>query len=340
MGVRYGIIGTGRMGLHHVNQLKQIEGASIIAVCDEIEQNTDELVRLTGAIAYTDYKEMIEKEKLDAIYLCTPVKDRVQQVKIIAEKKINLYIEKPLASSVEEGEEIARIVNEAGIICSVGFQWKHMDIVKMAKEIVGDEPITLITGRWYWTVPLRKWLHYRHMGGGQVFDQSIHLINLSSYFSGEFDHLYAAFTQKVTIGEIENWDGYSITAKFKNHTVANFYSTYGLYQELEEEPFLDIIQKNRLLRIHITRGKLMVKTPGKEEMFYSQDKVQNIDKNFHEAVQSGNKGKILTTVEDGLHTLKVVLAASYSAKNEMIVKLDEFNHFGLHDLYETNEMTS
>jgi predicted dehydrogenase len=243
---------------------------------------------------------------------------------------VNLYIEKPLAVSIEEGEKICQLVEESGITCTIGFQWRSMDFVKKAKEILADEPISLLSGRYYWTVPLVPWIQTRHLGGGQIFDQNIHMVDLSTYFAGEVDYLFSAFTQKATVGEMENWDGYSTTVSFNNQTVGNFYSTYALYPTVGEEPFLDIIQKNRLLRI--TQGKLTVKTPGKEEVFFTQEKVAGINQDFHTALADQDPSKILAPIRDGLHTLKVVHGANKSAIEKQVVYMSELKNFGLDDL--------
>jgi predicted dehydrogenase len=330
MTIRYGIIGSGRMGNHHAEQLKSIPDAEIVAVCDAHLPTAETLGKRVNATVYSDYQEMLEKEQLDAVYLCTPVRGRLEQVKAITAKKVNLYIEKPLAVSIEEAEKICQLIEESRIICTIGFQWRSMDFVKKAKEIMGDEPISLLSGRYYWTVPIVEWIQTRHLGGGQIFDQNIHMVDLSTFFAGEVDYLFSAFTQKATVGEMENWDGYSTTASFKNQTVGNFYSTYALYPTVGEEPFLDIIQKNRLLRI--TQGKLTVKTPGKEEVFFSQEKVAGINQDFHIALAENDPSKILAPIRDGLHTLKVVHAANNSAIDKQVVYIKELKNFGLDDL--------
>jgi predicted dehydrogenase len=330
MKVRYGIIGSGRMGTHHANQLMQFPDAEIVAVCDVDLEIAESLGQKTSSKVYIDYYEMLEKERLDAVYLCTPVRGRLEQVKAITSKRVNLYVEKPLAVSIEEGKEICRLVEESGILCTIGFQWRSMDFVNKAKEIIGDEPISLLSGRYYWTVPLVRWIQTRHLGGGQIFDQNIHMVDLATYFAGEVDHIFSAFTQKATVGEMENWDGYSTTTLFKNQTVGNFYSTYALYPEVDEEPFLDIIQKNKLLRI--TPGKLIVKIPGKEEVFYASKKVAGINQDFHLAIAENDPSKILAPIRDGLHTLKVVHAANKSALEKQVVHISKLKSFGLDDL--------
>ncbi|MBM7572674.1 Gfo/Idh/MocA family protein [Aquibacillus albus] len=334
MTIKYGIIGAGRMGSHHANQLMQMSEAYIVAVCDSDEKIANNLGNRTNAKVYTDYHKMLEEESLDAVYLCTPVRGRLEQVEAITSKKVNLYIEKPLAVSIEEGEKIQTLVRKSGIFCTVGFQWRSMDIVKKAKEVIGDDPISLITGRYYWTVPLVKWIQQRHLGGGQVFDQNIHMVDLAIYFAGEVDHLYSVFTQKVTTKEMENWDGYSSTVSFKNNTVGNFYSTYGLYPEIDEKPFLDIIQKNRLVRI--TEGQLIIKTPGKEEKLMNEDRIAGINYDFHQALLKKDKSYILASIEDGFHTLKVVLGANCSAVQNKIIDIADLNSFGLEDLKKLN----
>ncbi|WP_445492724.1 Gfo/Idh/MocA family protein [Niallia sp. 03133] len=332
--IRYAIIGAGRIGTHHAKELQKLENTEIVAVCDVNREAANTFAEITGAKVYENYLDLLDYEQIDAVYLCTPVRGRVELVKEITARKIHLYIEKPLAQSVSEGEEIVRLIQESSIICTAGFQWRSMGFVQKAKELIGEEPISLFVGKYYWTVPLVNWIRNRHLGGGQTFDQTIHIIDLATYLAGEIDHVYSAYTQKATIGEMENWDGYSTTAVFKNGTVGNFYSTYALYPELGEEPSLEVIQKNRLIKI--TPTKLTIQEPGKMEIVELEENVAGINRLFHEAIANKDKSKILATAADALHSLKVVLSANYSAVKGEVIKIEELHHFGIDYLKETS----
>ncbi|WP_141336290.1 Gfo/Idh/MocA family protein [Paenibacillus sp. tmac-D7] len=328
--ITYAIVGTGRMATHHAGKLRQLADARLLAVCGTSMEKARAFTDKFGGMPFTDLETMLDQTKPDAVYLTTPARGRVEQVRAIAAQDIHLYMEKPIASSVEEAMEIIELIKQGGIISTVGFHWRSMDIVKKAAEFIREKPVSMAVGRFYWTIPLVEWIRERHLGGGQMFDQTTHMIDLSIHFLADVDHLFASYTQVATKGEMNNWDAYSITAAFKNGCVGNFYSTYALFPNSGEEPFLDVIQKNRLIRI--TNERLIVKTPSHEEVFKSQDRGMGATIDFHKAVLNQAPEVCPCPLEDAMRTHKFTLAASSSALSGKVVKLDDFNHFGLDNL--------
>ncbi|MEK3910282.1 Gfo/Idh/MocA family protein [Paenibacillus sp. FSL H7-0331] len=328
--ITYAIVGTGRMATHHAGKLSQLEDAQLIGVCGTSIDKAAVFTDKFGGTPFADLEVMLEQLKPDAVYLTTPARGRAAQVRAIASRGIHLYIEKPIEASVEEAMEIVDLVKQAGVVATVGYHWRSMDFVKKAAELVSEKPVSMAVGRFYWTLPQVEWIRERHLGGGQMFDQTAHMIDLAIHFLGDVDHLFASYTQVATKGEMNNWDAYSITSTFKSGAVGNFYSTYALFPKSGEEPFLDLIQKNRLLRI--TNGRLTIKTPDGEEVFISQDEGMGAALDFHKAVLEKAPELCPCPLQDAIRSHKFTLAASSSALSGQVVKLDDFNHFGLDQL--------
>ena len=77
--------------------------------------------------AYTDYREMLDKEALDAVYVCTPTFSHAEHAVAVAERKLALSVEKPFDASVTEAWQIARAVKRAGVISCVDYEWRYTD---------------------------------------------------------------------------------------------------------------------------------------------------------------------------------------------------------------------
>ena len=114
MPIRIGIIGAGRMGNNHTGHLLNNPEAQVVAAADILPERAEALAARTGGRAYTDYREMLDKEALDAVYVCTPTRGHAEHAVAVAERKLALFVEKPLAATMAEAWQIARAVKRGG----------------------------------------------------------------------------------------------------------------------------------------------------------------------------------------------------------------------------------
>ena len=72
MAIKIGFIGVGGIAGSHLGNLSQIEEARVVALCDVVKEKAEEAAKKYQAISYTNYKEMLDKEGLDAVFICVP----------------------------------------------------------------------------------------------------------------------------------------------------------------------------------------------------------------------------------------------------------------------------
>jgi len=137
MKIRFGIIGTGIMGLGIGRVLQRQPQAEIVALTDTDRQKLEAAGREFGAGAlYADYREMLAKEKLDAVAIATPDnfhKDPVAQALLAG---CHVFVEKPLTTSQDEAEEIYHIVARTGKKLQVDFNHRWLSPYHKAKEMI------------------------------------------------------------------------------------------------------------------------------------------------------------------------------------------------------------
>src|SRR5437016_3255 len=119
--VKIGFVGTGGIANSHLGRLAEIEAAQIVALCDVAEERVQEASRRWGGKTYTDYRQMLETETLDALYVCIPPFAHENAEILAAQKGIHLFVEKPVVLDLELGVRIKEVVEKAGIITSVGY---------------------------------------------------------------------------------------------------------------------------------------------------------------------------------------------------------------------------
>lgn len=321
MSVRVALIGAGRMGQAHLHNLRQMQDVEIVAIADVVEETARRVASEVGARWYTDHEELLNAEELDAAYVVTPAQHHAEAAVAVANAGVHLFCEKPLAWTVAEGKRIVGAVERAGILAAVGYQWRYLPIVDEARKILGGSPIALFRAHYYWTVPLVESIRNKGRGGGQIFDQGTHLIDLARYFGGDPERIYARYTLNAhSWEEFDNWDGYAVAMNFRSGAVGTVSTTYALFPAISEPPTLDIVAKDLLVRF--TADALRVYRPDSETILRNRGG-STIDHAFIEAVRQGDPSLIRSTPADALRTLAATLGCNRSAELGREVTLEE-----------------
>lgn len=319
-----GIIGAGRIARAHFERLIKMEDVKIRGVADIIFPRAKEMAEKCGANAYSSLEELLDNEKeLDALFICTPPYNREPENLIKSAKRgIHLFIEKPPARTLVAGEKLLDVFDRADIIVSVGFLWRYSDLAVKLKDYLKDRKCAMIVSRWYHTIPPIAWVRDKERAGGQVVDQSIHLIDLMRYLVGEAKTVYSQSSRGL-FPEIEDFinDDASVTViTFQDGTVATLASTYSLFPNPEHGPKIEFIAKK--LRLEGSLNYLKIFTPENIESFeFSDDPMEREQLAFFNAIKNGNKGEILSSYEDSLKTLKISLSANISMDTGEVITL-------------------
>lgn len=133
--IRIGIIGLGRLGKLHYLNLLRIPKARLVAVCDLYDQNLA-FARSGNIKRYKDYKKMLDQVSLDALILSTSHSFRSDPILLCAEKGIDVFVDKPLATSVSEANSIISVVRQNQIQLMVGANFRYFPSVRQLKRMV------------------------------------------------------------------------------------------------------------------------------------------------------------------------------------------------------------
>lgn len=317
------IVGAGRMGRHHATNLAAIPGAKILGVADVSQSAAQELAESAGATAFVDYREMLDQLKPDAVYLCTPASDHLEQLTFAAERGINVFVEKPLAGTMAEATAAADVVERHGIICSAGYQWRYSPVADAARDALGGNPVTLLAGWWYWTIPLVPWIKDKRWGGGQVFDQATHLIDLMRYLAGDVESTYAAYASNaVPQEELPNWDANTLSIRFRDGAVGSIHCSYALFPGIPESNGLDVVARDVLARVNL--GGTTVFRPNADPVATNPPPDWTIDQPFIAALQRNAPEDVRASAREAAKSVAVSLAANYSAVTGKVVDLAAF----------------
>jgi predicted dehydrogenase len=285
--------------------------SQLVAVSDVVAEKAEAASEKFGAKPYTDYREMLDREDLQAVYVCVPPHAHGEMEIFAAEKGLALFIEKPLASDPENPENIAKAIQKAGVVSSVGYNWRYSDMTDRALEMLKDRPVGLVVGYWMGGLPGVGWWRVKSMSGGQQVEQTTHIFDMARCLAGEVKTVYASAGLQC-MGDVEGLDvedASAVNLEFENGAPGVVLSTCMLSQG--HNVFISIFSKD--LALEVSQNQLKMTMPQKEKVLKSKvNPYLREDSIFINAVSTGDESEIKSSYADALLTHRVTMAANRS----------------------------
>ena len=319
MAVRIGFIGTGGIANHHLNILPSIERAHLVSFSDVVEEKAQAAAERFGGTAYSDYRQMLVSEDLDAVYVCLPPFAHGDPEMAVIEHNLNLFVEKPLSTELSIAQDISEAVDRADVIAVVGYNWRHQDTTDKALEVLKGKRPVLGIGYWIGGTPGVDWWRVKAQSGGQIVEQTTHVFDTARYLMGEVVSVYAAGSSGL-VNDMPHYDvddASTVSLKFENGAVASILSSCVAGQGYGSE--MQVITRGMNIKLG---ENLTVEENGSTTIYKGKrDPYQFESKLFLEAVESGDRSKLRATYADGVKTLAVTLAANHSIETGEVVRL-------------------
>jgi predicted dehydrogenase len=320
MAVRIAFVGAGGIAGAHLEALAKIAQAQVAALCDVNEERVKQAAGKRGVPAYTDHHEMLQKEEIQALYVCTPPFAHTDAEIIAAQKGIHLFIEKPVAISLEKAIEIRGAIEQAGVVSSVGYHWRYLDRADKLKQALADQEIGMVLGWWLGGLPGVAWWRVMRESGGQMHEQTTHIIDFGRYLAGDIDEVFAAYALRALrdVQSLDVPDVGTVTLRFKSGAVGTISNTcmLGGYGTAG----VQVICRDLFCRLE--GDSLLVVRKGEKKEFKGDADVRlKQNEAFINAIVSGDRSGIRSTYADAVKSLAVSLAANESADTGSPVKV-------------------
>lgn len=250
--MRYALIGCGRIATNHIkavinNKLEFVAACDTEAECIEKLLDKHGLKNDSSIRRYTDYKEMIEKNDLDLVAIATESGVHAEIALYCIEHEINCIIEKPIAMSIQDADEIVRQSKKKGVkVCACHQNRFNIAVQEMRKALEAGRFGKISHGsvhvRWnrnenyYTQAPWRgRWAS----DGGALMNQCIHGIDLLRWMMGdEVEEVYGQTRQQFH-DYLEAEDIGMAVVRFRNGAIATIEGTTNVYpRNLEETLYL------------------------------------------------------------------------------------------------------
>ncbi|MCB5245255.1 MAG: Gfo/Idh/MocA family oxidoreductase [Candidatus Cloacimonadaceae bacterium] len=191
--LRLGLVGCGRISKNHFEAISQIPEAEYVAVADIIPERAEEAAKTYNIPSfYTDYHQMLEKEQLDAVSICTPSGLHPAIGIDVAKHKINVITEKPMAISVEGADKLIHACDENNVQLFVVKQNRLNTTMQLLKQAVDKGRfgrIYLAQSNVFWQRPqsyydAAKWRGTWEFDGGAFLNQASHYVDALYWLLG------------------------------------------------------------------------------------------------------------------------------------------------------------
>ena len=324
--MKAGIIGLGAISPMHIEAIKE-RGDEIIAVCD-VDAEKCAAVNDKYALCahgYTNYKEMLEKERLDVVHVCTPHYLHAEMTIAALERNVNVICEKPLAINQTQLCEIEKAVKKSKAQLGVCFQTRYNRAVIELKKIIRPEDVVAAYANLVW---IRDKAYYNSAewrgtkdeeGGGILINQAIHSLDLLLYICGMPKSLTAHCFNDSLKGVIEVED--TVHGVYDLGDNRNFILNATNASKTCFPNVLSLATKEKTAVLYgdelFVNGERVTfaddkKTPGKREWGSGHGAL--ID-DFYDCVETGRKFPV--DFYEGAKAVKVLLA-SYRSNGEKI----------------------
>jgi predicted dehydrogenase len=319
--VRVGLIGCGAIASAvHLRALRRLSGVRITALADPSPDARDRARRLApDALVFADAYELLARPDVDAVVVTAPSGVHASLAIATLETQRHLYLEKPIASTLEEGRRVAAAAR-GGLVAVVGFNWRFQPLVARARELVlagAIGEVRAVSTAFCEPGQLPGWKRARADGGGVLLDLGSHHFDLIHW-------LLAARVERVEASlrsEESDQDSASVRLFLDDSRVASSFFSFRAARAHSLELFgergvIRIDRCARTLSLHGQRSR--VATPSVVAWRArallrsgSEPSWTHLLRRFVDAIRGADVE--LPTLDDGLRSLEVVAAAEQAA---------------------------
>ena len=234
------VVGTGVVGDWHVRMIPNLPNFSLVAVCDKVPEKGKASLdknQITGVPLYADLREMLQKEKIDVVHVCTPSGDHFDPVTACLEAGKNVICEKPMEIELGRIDKMAEISQRTGSRLAGIFQNRWNDANRAIKAATDEGRF----GRLSWAGCFTPWYRpdkyyedggwrgtWKLDGGGAIMNQSVHAIDLLQWICGPVKSVSAYASSRIH-AKIEVEDTLSGAVHFENGAYGTIMGTTAMF---------------------------------------------------------------------------------------------------------------
>jgi UDP-N-acetyl-2-amino-2-deoxyglucuronate dehydrogenase len=224
--VAVGIVGAGFIADYHVNGLKTVSGAEIVAIADSMGERAASKAKSHGIpSALDDYRKLLGIKDIDAVVIATPDHTHEEIAIAAAEAGKAILLQKPMAMTVESCRSILAKANASRVDLQVSWMHRYMEEVVYTRELLNEGrlgDVFVVRVRNAVSPSVDKAWYYRKglVAGGAVLQLGVHGIDLAQHMFGAIGSVQA--TTDILMKSRKMPDGEVIVQELEDHAFAHY----------------------------------------------------------------------------------------------------------------------
>ena len=323
------LVGCGTISANHLHGLVGNPMVKIVALCDKIRERAENRAKeySVDCNIYTDYEEMLDKEKPDSVHICTPHHLHASMTVSALKRDIYVLLEKPACISTDEIIEMQKAEDESRAKICVCFQNRLNPSTILAKKLIEEDGGALYAyGNIVWWRAKNYYTDSdwrgskKTEGGGVMINQAIHTIDLMCEFLGIPRKVCATVSNHHLKDVIDVEDSAEGVIYYDEGRQANFYFTTAFPGRMTTS--ISVTTKNHKIEIkapNIFVDDVKVEDASLVDDFYGKVCYGNGHKflieKFYKAIENGEESPI--PLSSAQYPLRILLAA-YKSNDTVI----------------------
>lgn len=324
-----GIIGAGSYGAAHAEAIRELSTARLVAASRTNEAELRSFCTQYEAAGYTDYRELLARPDIDTVVIATPHHLHTSIALAAAAARKHILLEKPMAPTLAECDQIIAAVRQAGVGLMVGHVNHFVPAYQRARALLdsgemGEIVMGVSTMSKFWFEPNRRWWHLdRGTGGGMWMTAGIHPLDRLTWLIGSQVTAVSA-RLRTRFHDQPADDVGMVFLRYANGAMGTVVSTG--YADGAPKHLTELTCTNGMINIDYTAGV----TVGKGERWQTLPDTGHERwmhaalveewRQFLDSLDRGTPSPV--TGEFARHIMSVVLAAEESSARDAEVRLD------------------
>ncbi|MBP1996808.1 Gfo/Idh/MocA family protein [Paenibacillus eucommiae] len=236
--VGFAVVGCGAISASHFTAIERAEEAELIAVCDANAELARKHADKYGVDSYSDFKELLTRDDIDVVCICTPSGFHPEQTILAAEAGKHVVCEKPLAIRLSDVDAMIQACAKHGVKLATMFPRRMSPAARYVKQLIEEGRLgrlSLCSGyvkfyrdqKYYDSAGWRG--TWAMDGGGAMMNQGIHTVDLLQWLAGPVESLQG-YARNV-LRQIEVEDTAVTALQFKSGALGSIEATTTAYKQ-------------------------------------------------------------------------------------------------------------
>jgi predicted dehydrogenase len=323
--IKVGLLGGGGIVDAHIRGYRTYADAiEVTAIADVVDETARRRAAELGATAYTDFRLMIDEADLDAVDICLPHHLHAEAIVAAAQAGKHILCEKPLCLTVQQADEVQRVVSTAGVTLMCAHNQLFLPAVSTAKQLLEQGILGTVyevrTSDSFYNDFNPQNMGWRATaatsGGGELMDTGYHPTYLMLHLAGGSPVEATALLSRHRLRFMDSEDSAQVLVRFDNGVVGHLVTSWAYQPPPGSERFSVVGERGSL---HSDGRDLTVSLRGSTSQTYDFDDVDTYVSeigHFADCLRSG--ARPLHTEREGIDVLCLILAAYEGARSRTI----------------------